>query len=301
MLDRPGRDARPGADGEHGGGRDRRHPRGRPGRRPRDRDGGHQRAVSGADPHRRDRPDEAPHGPSGHDARGRLRARRARPVSEGDRIPLASTEANVQPDQILASLDGDTRNYLKLLVQGGAEGLGGNGEEFSAGLAALRAPRQVRRQAQPRPRRAAAQHQARDLQVRRARDGRLRASDVRLADFVSTQSQVFDAFANQEANLRELLQELPSTLEETRTALASGETLANELGPASEALIPAARAFESGQESAPAPGARDAGADREPDPPVHAEGRARRSSHLEQAADAAGQRPSTRRPGPSRT
>ena len=47
---------------------------------------------------------------------------------------------------------------------------------------------------------------------------------MRLAEFVSTQSEVFDAFANQEANLRELLQELPSTLEETRSALASGET-----------------------------------------------------------------------------
>ena len=70
-LDRPGRDAGPGADREHGGGRDRRHPRGRPRRRPRDRDGGHQRAVRGADPHRRDRPDEAPYRPSGHDARGR--------------------------------------------------------------------------------------------------------------------------------------------------------------------------------------------------------------------------------------
>jgi phospholipid/cholesterol/gamma-HCH transport system substrate-binding protein len=170
-------------------------------------------------------------------------------VSEGDRIPLASTDANVQPDQILASLDGDTRNYLKLLVQGGAEGLGGRGEEFSAGL----------RRFEPLGKYVAKLN--RGLAERRRNIKRavtkfgdlaetLARSDVRLAEFVSTQSDVFDAFANQEGNLRELLQELPSTLEETRLALASGETLANELGPASVALIPAAQAFDEGQESA---------------------------------------------------
>jgi len=170
------------------------------------------------------------------------------PVSEGDRIALASTAPNVQPDQILASLDGDTRNYLKLLVQGGAEGLGGRGEEFSAGL----------RRFEPLGKYLAQLNRGlaeRRQNIKRAvsRFGELAEtlsrSDVRLAEFVSTQSQVFDAFANQEANLREMLQELPSTLEETRLALASGESLANELGPASEALIPTVRAFEPGQEA----------------------------------------------------
>ncbi len=56
------------------------------------------------------------------------------PLEEGATIPLAQTEPNVQPDQILASLDGDTRDYLQLLIQGGAEGLGGRGKELSAGL-----------------------------------------------------------------------------------------------------------------------------------------------------------------------
>src|SRR5687768_242743 len=170
-------------------------------------------------------------------------------VSEGDRIPLASTEANVQPDQILASLDGDTRNYLKLLVQGGAEGLGGRGEEFSAGLRRFEplgkyVAKLNRGLAERRQNIKSAVTKFGDLAETLAR------SDVRLAEFVSTQSDVFDAFANQEGNLRELLQELPSTLEETRLALASGETLANELGPASVALIPAAQAFDEGQESA---------------------------------------------------
>lgn len=169
-------------------------------------------------------------------------------VDEDFRIPLSKSEPNVMPDQILASLDGDTRNYLKLLVQGGAEGLGGNGEEVSAAL----------RRFEPLGRYLAqinGELAERRRNIKRAVSsfGELTAelarSDVRLADFVSTQSEVFEAFANQEANLRETLQELPSTLEETRSALASGEALAGELGPASEALIPTVHAFEPAQEA----------------------------------------------------
>ena len=170
-------------------------------------------------------------------------------VSEGDRIPLAQTEANVQPDQILASLDGDTRNYLKLLLQGAGEGLGGNGEALSAGFRRFEPLGLYLKQIN-----GGLAERRRNIERAISSFGELAAelaeSDTRLADFVSTQSQVFDAFANQEANLREMLQELPSTLEETRAALASGQLLAEELGPASEALIPAVQAFEGGQESA---------------------------------------------------
>ena len=60
--------------------------------------------------------------------------RHARRSSEGSTIPLSQTEPNVNPDQILASLDGDTRDYLQLLLQAGGEGLGGRGKELSAGL-----------------------------------------------------------------------------------------------------------------------------------------------------------------------
>jgi phospholipid/cholesterol/gamma-HCH transport system substrate-binding protein len=170
-------------------------------------------------------------------------------VEEGYTIPLAQSDPNVQVDEILASLDGDTRDYLQLLIQGGATGLGGRGKELSAGL----------RRFEPLGRDLARINTG--LAKRRRNISRaissfgdlseaLARSDTRLADFVTTQNQVFGAFADQEASLRETLQELPSTLTETRSALASGETLARVLGPASEALIPAARAFAPGQEAA---------------------------------------------------
>jgi phospholipid/cholesterol/gamma-HCH transport system substrate-binding protein len=170
-------------------------------------------------------------------------------VDDGHTIPLSQTEPNVQPDQILASLDGDTRNYLQLLIQGGAKGLGGRGEELSAGLRRFEPlgrdlARINTRLAKRRRNISRAVTNFGDLAEALAR------SDTRLADFVTSQNDVFGAFARQEANLRETLQELPSALTETRSALESGRTLAEVLGPASEALIPAAQAFEPGQVAA---------------------------------------------------
>ena len=170
-------------------------------------------------------------------------------VEEGHTIPLSQSQPNVQPDQILASLDGDTQNYLKLLLQGGAKGLGGRGEELSAGLRRFEPlgrdlARINTRLAKRRQNIERAISSFADLSEALAR------SDTRLADFVSSQNQVFAAFAAQEANLRATLQELPSTLDDTRSALASGQTLAEVLGPASQALIPAAQEFAPGQVAA---------------------------------------------------
>ena len=40
-------------------------------------------------------------------------------------VPAGQTASNVNLDEILASVDTDTRNYLRLLIAGGGEGLGG--------------------------------------------------------------------------------------------------------------------------------------------------------------------------------
>ena len=83
----------------------------------------------------------------------------------------------------------------------------------------------------------------------RALGEELGKDDTRLSEWVSAQNAALGAFANQEAAIQETLRELPSTLAVTREALASGEELANELGPASEELIPAAQAFAPAQRS----------------------------------------------------
>ena len=162
--------------------------------------------------------------------------------------PLGATKPNVNVDQILASLDGDTQAYLKLLLAGGAEALGnGRDREFS----------QVLRRLEPTVRDIAKINGA--LAERRKNlaavitnfgeiSKRLAANDVPLADFVSSQSEVFGAFANQEANLRATLRGFPGALKQTRLALDAGDKLSTQLKPALEELIPAAQALKPAME-----------------------------------------------------
>jgi phospholipid/cholesterol/gamma-HCH transport system substrate-binding protein len=163
-------------------------------------------------------------------------------AQEGQVIPVSQTRPDINFDEILAELDGDTRDYLKLLLGGAGEGLRGRGQALSATLRRL-------------------DPTARDLEAvtgalseRRANLRRLThnfsllASEVgvrdrQLTDLVSGSNQVFGALAAQERRLREAVGELPSSLAQTQDALLRADLLARELGPALQALRPGARAL----------------------------------------------------------
>ena len=90
------------------------------------------------------------------------RARQTLPaVEEGYTIPVAQTEPDVNLDEILASLDRDTRDYLRLLVAGGGEGLKNNGPRLRERVPALRAAQPRRREAHRRSCASAARTSAR--------------------------------------------------------------------------------------------------------------------------------------------
>jgi len=163
-------------------------------------------------------------------------------INEGATVPLANTQSNVEPDQVLASLDGDTRAYLQLLLQAAGKGLGGHGRQLSAGL----------KRFEPTARDLARIGGA--LAKRRHNLERvitnfgllseaLGRSDTQLAGFVQSSNDVLGSFANQEAAIKATLRELPGTLRTTRGALASSDRLSRQLGPASRRLIPAAQAL----------------------------------------------------------
>ena len=48
-------------------------------------------------------------------------------AKQGFTIPVSNTNPDINPDEILASLDSDTRAYLDLLVNGAGQGLKGKG------------------------------------------------------------------------------------------------------------------------------------------------------------------------------
>jgi phospholipid/cholesterol/gamma-HCH transport system substrate-binding protein len=163
-------------------------------------------------------------------------------VQEGSTLPLASSQPNVQPDQIFASLDGDTRSFLQLLLEAASRGLGDNGRKLAAGL----------KRFEPFARDLARINGAlakRRENIKRAITNfglvsrELGQRDTRLADFVRSSNDVLGSFARQQANLRATVRELPGALSETRRALVSGDQFARQLGPGSRRLIPAARAL----------------------------------------------------------
>jgi phospholipid/cholesterol/gamma-HCH transport system substrate-binding protein len=168
--------------------------------------------------------------------------REAGRLEDGQRIPIGQTLPDVNVDEILAALDGDTRNYLVLLLSDGGRALGGNGRELANTI----------RRFEPTARdtRAIAEQLAKRRQnIKRAVHNfslvleELGGKDDQLAEFVENSNAVFAALADQDANLRATLRELPSTLDETQLALGKAKTLADELGPTLQALRPGARAL----------------------------------------------------------
>jgi phospholipid/cholesterol/gamma-HCH transport system substrate-binding protein len=170
----------------------------------------------------------------GHPAAGR--------VAPGSTIPLAQTLPNVNFDEVLAALDGDTRDYLQLLIGGAGQGLAGQGRRLSADLRRLDpAARDLLRISHQ----LSVRHDniARAIHNFRLLSQALGSKDRQLSGLVDSSNAVFQDFARQDAALRDSLSLLPPTLRTTNTALAKADRLAVNLGPALRELRPAARAL----------------------------------------------------------
>jgi phospholipid/cholesterol/gamma-HCH transport system substrate-binding protein len=169
-------------------------------------------------------------------------SREAGELREGQRIPMSQTLPDVNLDEILASLDADTRDYLKLLLGDGAEALGGNGRELARTLRRIeptaRYARRINEQLAERRR-----NVKRVIHNFSLLTSELGDRDDQLAEFVENSNAVFAALANQDANIRGTLAELPSALDVTRESLGKVDRLASLLGPTLEDLRPAARAL----------------------------------------------------------
>jgi phospholipid/cholesterol/gamma-HCH transport system substrate-binding protein len=161
-------------------------------------------------------------------------------LAEDGTIPIGQTQPDVNLDELLSALDSDTRTYLQLLLATGGDGLRGRGRDlgdtirtFEPTAAKLRAINDGLA--------------ARRRNIRRTVHNfslvaaELGDKDDELARFVTDSNAVLRILADQEANIRATLRELPSALRETRVALADTRDFAAELGPALQALRPGAR------------------------------------------------------------
>lgn len=163
-------------------------------------------------------------------------------VKQGYTIPIDQTLPNVNSDEVLSALDGDTREYLRLLLGDAGAALNGQARTLSSVLRRFDpTSRDLQRIGQALARRQA--NIARTIHNFRLLSEAVGAKDSQLAQLIDNSNAVFQAFAQQDQNLRTTLGLLPGTLQTTNTALAKTDRLARVLGPTLQGLRPAARAL----------------------------------------------------------
>jgi phospholipid/cholesterol/gamma-HCH transport system substrate-binding protein len=161
----------------------------------------------------------------------------------GFTIPVSNALPEVNVDEILSALDGDTRSYLNLLVNGAGQGLKGKGGSELA---------QVFERFLPTHRDLARLNQAvavRGTNLQRLVNSlqrlntALATKQTQIVQLVDASATVFRAFASENGNISRAVADLPGTLQQTTATLAKVQTFANLLGPTATSLLPAARAL----------------------------------------------------------
>jgi phospholipid/cholesterol/gamma-HCH transport system substrate-binding protein len=163
-------------------------------------------------------------------------------IEDGHNFPLSQTEPNVNLDAFLATLDADTRQYIQLLVAGGAQGIGSRGRQlgnafrrlqpFSHYVADLNRAVSQRRLALART--------IHDFGLLSAELGR---HDAAIERWVSASKAALGNFANQQGAIQETLVEFPSALSAAKAAFASADRFSTAARPALLGLIPQAQAL----------------------------------------------------------
>jgi phospholipid/cholesterol/gamma-HCH transport system substrate-binding protein len=165
-------------------------------------------------------------------------------LPEGGTIPVQNTAPDVNLDEVLGSLDNDTRTYLQILVNSGGQAFGKQGypadlretfkrfEPTNRDLAKITGMLSQRRQ-----------NLKRVIHNFSLLTNELGTRDTQLASLVGSANANFRALASQDANIRSSLQLLPQTLTTARSTLLKADAFAKELGPTLQSLRPTARAL----------------------------------------------------------
>jgi phospholipid/cholesterol/gamma-HCH transport system substrate-binding protein len=173
---------------------------------------------------------------------------RAGRVPGGYTVPLSQTAPDVNFEEFLSSLDGETRAYLQELIAGAGEGLKGNSANLSATFKRFD-PLSLY------ARKITAQLQLRDKNIERAIHNfqlivsALGNKDTELSELVDASNAVFQTFAEQDQNVQKTLHLLPGALAKTKNGLGKIATAVGVLGPTLTKLEPFAKELAPAQEA----------------------------------------------------
>ena len=166
---------------------------------------------------------------------------KSEPVAgEGFTIPVANTLPDVDADEILTALDRDTRDYLRLLINGVGKGLEGRSDDLREVFRRLgplfRDITRLQEQVALRRR-----NLARLVHNYGRTIDRLGREDRTLTTLVRSSREVFGRLSQEDANISTAVERLPGTLTQARDTLTKVHELGDVAGPAFEALRPAVR------------------------------------------------------------
>jgi phospholipid/cholesterol/gamma-HCH transport system substrate-binding protein len=163
-------------------------------------------------------------------------------VEDGDEFTLAQTEPNTNLDAFLATLDADTRQYIQLLVAGGAQGIGGRGKQLSN---ALRRFQPFVHYTAKLNKAVAARHVAlaRVIHDFNSLTTELARHDTAIKRFVTSSRASLGNFANQDESVEAAFEEFPAALQAARAGLASSSRFSQVAYPSLIKLIPQAQAL----------------------------------------------------------
>jgi phospholipid/cholesterol/gamma-HCH transport system substrate-binding protein len=163
-------------------------------------------------------------------------------AEDGDNFTQTQTEPNTNLDAFLATLDADTRQYIQLLVAGGAQGIGGRGKQLGN---ALRRFQPFVHYTAKLNKAVAARHVALSRVIHNFGQltNELARHDADLERFVSSSKDALGNFANQQQSVQAAFEEFPSSLAAARAGLASSNRFSQAAYPTLIKLIPQAQAL----------------------------------------------------------
>ncbi len=174
---------------------------------------------------------------------------RAGRVPAGYTVPQSQTAPDVNFEEFLAALDGETRAYLQELIAGAGQGLKGNSANLSATFKRFDPISLYTR-------RITAQLQLRHKNIERALHNfqliisALGDKDTQISQAIDASNAVFQTFAEQDQSFQRTLHLLPATLSKTKSGLGELARAAAVTGPTLTKLEPFANALAPAQVAA---------------------------------------------------
>jgi phospholipid/cholesterol/gamma-HCH transport system substrate-binding protein len=170
-------------------------------------------------------------------------------LHSGATIPLAQTAPDVNFEELLNGLDGETRAYLQELLAGAGEGFKNNGKAFSATLRRFYPITNdvvlIAKELETRHTEIAQSIHNFKLLMEAFGD-----KDQQLADLIQSSNAVFKTFSEQSQAVQSTLRLLPGTLSKTEHGLGKLATAFDLVGPTLHELQPFAKAAAPAQVAA---------------------------------------------------